>query len=86
MKGPNAVTITIFVDGEKNEFSFSSRESVQSVIAQVVGKLHLNQGPDQYQLMWFSSGTPLDPHQSLLEAGVTDGSVLVLSPRAGIGG
>lgn len=86
MKGPNEVDVVIYVDGEKKEFELSRHQSVQSVIAKVVAQMGLNRPQTDYDLRWFETGVELDRDSSLESSGVTSGSVLVLSPKAGVGG
>lgn len=89
MGGPkkkNKIDVIIYVDGNKQELEFTPKQAVQSVIATVVAHLGLNRPQTDYDLRWFETGVELDRNASLEDSGVKSGSILVLAPKAGIGG
>ena len=78
----NKFTVTVTFGGINKPLEVNRNQSMQSVIARAMELFHSPAG----NLGLYLGGTELLPHQSVEQAGITPGAVLLLRPRGSGGG
>ena len=86
MSNPNKVTFLAIVNGTEVTLTENLNEPLHVIIPKALNKTeHKGQDPSKWQVKT-EAGAELDPKMTLSEHGITEGSKVFISPRAGIGG
>ena len=86
MAKTNQLELTVVVSGQATALKVNSNQSVEHLVKEALKESgNKGQPPSEWELRT-SDGTLIDHELSIGDAGITVGSTLFLSPRAGAGG
>lgn len=82
---PNAITVTVSY-GINKTLEINRKQAVNAVLQAVLKLFDVHADPSGFRLLLQPSGAELQLNSSVEDAGVVQGSTIVLAPRAASGG